>query len=190
VRRTLELIVNRVFRSRYGLALLLTVVVVSIVGSAQLLDAPADQEAVVLPPPPPPPAAGSPSPSATVDPSAGDDSVASSKAPPEPVTRPGTAKPIDVARAFAQAWLHHRDVTAEEWHASLLPHSTPDLSEKLADTDPAGVPADRITGELALIPHGKAFVEVTVPVDAGQLRLRLIAPEGQWLVDGVDWVRS
>jgi hypothetical protein len=188
VRRTLELIVNRVFRSRYGLALLLTVVVVSIVGSAQLLDAPADQEEAVVVPPPAPPAAGSPSP--TVDPSAGDDGVVSSKAPPEPVTKPGTAKPIDVARAFAQAWLHHRDVTADEWRAALLPHSTAELSEKLADTDPAGVPADRITGELALIPHGKTFVEVTVPVDGGQLRLRLISPEGRWLVDGVDWVRA
>jgi hypothetical protein len=181
VRRVLELIVNRVFRSRYGVALLLAVIVISIVGSAKLVGGTADQGGV-LPPPPSPPAV-------TVDPTTGDDGVVSPKPPPAPVTSPGTAKPVAVARAFTLAWLRHRDVTAEQWRAALLPHSTEALSGKLADVDPVGVPADRITGDLKIVPRGKAFVEVTVPVDSGLVRLRLVAPEGRWLVDGVDWER-
>jgi hypothetical protein len=189
LRRTLELIVNRVFRSRIGVAALLAVIVISIVGSAKLVGTSADGGAGVLPPPPPEP---TPTASATTtpDPAAGDDGVVSTKPPPAPVTSPGTAKPLAVARAFALAWLHHRDVTADQWRAGLLPHSTENLSANLADTEPVSVPADRITGDLALIPRGKSFVEVTVPVDSGRLRLRLIAPEGRWLVDGVDWSRS
>lgn len=181
MRRVLDLIVSRVLRSRYGVAFLLAVIVIGIVGSAKLVGAPADS-GLVLPPPPTTPAV-------TVDPTTGDDGVVSPKPPPPPDTSPGTAKPLAVARAFALAWLRHRDVTAEQWRAGLLPHSTQALSGKLSDTDPAGVPADRITGDLNLVPRGKAFVEVTVPVDSGLLRLRLVAPEGRWLVDGVDWER-
>jgi hypothetical protein len=184
VRRAVELIVNRVIRSRYGIALLLAVVVMSIVGSAKLIGTSAGLGgSTVVPPVPSRPAV-------TVDPSAGDDGVVSTRPPPSPVTSPGTAKPLDVARAFALAWLHHRNVTGDQWRAGLLPHSTEELIGKLAETDPVGVPANRITGDLALIPSGTAYAEVVVPVDSGQLRLRLIAPEGRWLVDGVDWQRA
>jgi hypothetical protein len=72
----------------------------------------------------------------------------------------------------------------------MLPHSTEDLTERLAESDPGGVPADRITGDLLMIPRGAEYVEVAVPLDSGRLLLRLIAPEGRWLVDGVDWERA
>jgi hypothetical protein len=181
VRRAVELLVNRIFRSRYGLAALLVVVVVSILGSAKLVAGPGRE---------PPPVGAPARPLVTVDPTTGDDGLTSPEPPPEPATGPRTAKPLAVARAFASAWLRHQDVSAEEWHAGLLPHSTEDLTERLAGVDPAGVPADRITGELAIIPRGADFVDVTVPVDSGRLLLRLIAPEGRWLVDGVDWERT
>ena len=182
MRRAVERVLSRVLRSRYGLAALLAVVVVAIVSSANLFAGPSDES---------PPAAGAPNrPIVTVDPTVGDDGLTTADPPPAPVTSPGRAKPLAVARAFASAWLDHRDVTADEWQAGLLPHSTPDLTEKLADTDPAAVPADRITGDLRLIPQGKEFAEVMVPVDSGRLVLRLIAPEGRWLVDGVDWERG
>ena len=55
--------------------------------------------------------------------------------------------------------------------------------------DPEGVPADRIVGRPALMPVGDGLVDAVVTVDTGKLRLRLIAPDGHWLVDGVDWER-
>lgn len=182
VRRTVELIVGRVLRSRLGVAALLAVVVVGVLSSARLVARPGDDSSVVV---------GAPDrPITTVDPTTGDDGLVSPKPPAEPVTRPGTAKPLAVARAFASAWLRHRDVTAQEWHEGLLPHATERLTEQLEGADPAGVPADRITGDLELIPRGGKYVEVAVPVDSGRLILRLIAPEGRWLVDGVDWERA
>jgi hypothetical protein len=34
------------------------------------------------------------------------------------------------------------------------------------------------------------LVDAVVTVDSGKLTLRLVAPEGRWLVDGVDWADS
>jgi hypothetical protein len=181
VRRAFEFFANRILRSRYGLALLLTGLVVLVVSGARLLGGgePADgglgpvQEDL-------------PSASATIG---VDDTVTSPAPPAAPVTSPGTAAPLAVAKAFAEAWVHH-NVTANAWYAALLPHATRELAAKLDGVDPARVPADRVTGEPTLVPRGSAFVEVTIPVDSGMLRLRLIAPEGRWLVDGVDWERG
>ncbi|HYN92778.1 MAG TPA: hypothetical protein VES42_02885 [Pilimelia sp.] len=182
MRRAIERFVLRVVGSRYGVAAVLAVLVLGILGSANLLAGPDREPAGV---------AGAPErPLVTADPTAGDDGVVASRPAPAPVTSPGTAKPLSVARAFALAWLDHRDVPADTWHAGMLPHSTEALSRKLAGVDPAGVPADRITGAPTLIPLAESVADVNVPIDAGTLRLRLVAPEGRWLVDGVDWVRA
>jgi hypothetical protein len=92
-----------------------------------------------------------------------------------------------VAYAFASAWADHRDVSAKQWHDRLLPHSTESLADKLADTDPAVIPAERVTGKPALVPISERLAEVRVATDSGELRLRLVAPQGRWLVDAVDW---
>jgi hypothetical protein len=182
LRRAVELAIGRILRSRYGLAALLAVVVVAVLGSARLVIGPADGS---------PPVVGAPrQPITTVDPHAGDDGLTSPRPPRSPAVSPGAAKPLAVARAFAAAWLRHRNVRADEWREGLLPHSTEALTEQLAESDPAGVPADRITGEPQLIPGGAEFADVAVPLDSGRLILRLIAPDGRWLVDGVDWERT
>jgi hypothetical protein len=173
VRRALELFTNRVLRSRYGLALLLAGTVLVILAGARLLGGDGNETTVLG-------SSDGGRPTATVDPTAGDDGVTSPQSPQQPVTSPGTARPQAVAEAFAAAWVHHQ-VSEQAWYGALLPHST---------SDPAGVPADRITGEPTLVPRGATFVEVHFPVDTGVLRLRLIAPDGRWLVDGVDWERA
>ena len=69
------------------------------------------------------------------------------------------------------------------------PLSTPELTEKLAGADPPGVPAEKVTGTPPSVPDA-VFAEVLVPLDSGQLRLELVAPDGRWLVDAVDWERE
>jgi hypothetical protein len=183
LRRAVEQAVGRVLRSRYGLAALLAIVVVGILGSARLVAGPFGGES--------PAVVGVPrEPITTADPRAGEDGLVSPKPPEPPAVSPGAARPLDVARAFAAAWLRHTGVSAAQWREGLLPHSTAALTGQLAEADPAGVPADRITGAPRLIPRGAEFVEVTIPLDAGRLLLRLISPEGRWLVDGVDWERT
>jgi hypothetical protein len=116
-----------------------------------------------------------------------DDGVASVPAPQPPSTSPGSATPQTVATKFATAWLRHTGVTAAAWRASLAALSTERLDGELADADPQTVPADRITGPVALTDHAASFVEADVPTDAGTLTLSLLATGGRWQVDAIDW---
>jgi len=181
MRRAIEFLVTGILRSRLGLALLLAVVILGIVGAAQLISGPSGGEPGLVGAPP--------SPITTADPTAGDDGLTSTD-DASPRTSPGAPAPEAVARSFATAWLTHRDVTAEQWHDALRPLSTAELAEKLSGVDPAGVPADRLTGEPVVIPRSDSLVEVALPVDSGELRLSLVAPDGRWRVDGVDWRRG
>jgi hypothetical protein len=52
------------------------------------------------------------------------------------------------------------------------------------------VPASRVLGRPGLVPISNTIVNAVVNVDSGKLTLRLVAPDGHWLVDGVDWDRS
>jgi hypothetical protein len=117
-----------------------------------------------------------------------DDGVVSPLPTVSPSVAEGAAPPTQVAKAFAESWLE-RTRTAQNWLAALRPHSTKQLLEQLEGVDPASVPASRITGEVSLITLSESAVQVIVPLDSGQLRLRLVGPDGHWFVDGVDWDR-
>jgi hypothetical protein len=179
MRRALEFVVTRVLRSRLGVALALTVVVFGIIGAAQLISGPGNPTLGL---------SNRPSqPITTVEPTAGDDGLVGTDTPPTPVTRPGALTPEQTADRFVTAWLGEPGMTAEQWHKNMRPLSTAALTEKLAGAEPAGVPAEQATDEVTLRPRTETFVEVLVPLDSGRLRLELVAPEGQWLVDAVDW---
>jgi hypothetical protein len=169
------------FRSRWGVALVLGVLVLAVVGVGRIFAGDGSDSPLI--------SAGSPAPALSVDP-ADEDSVISPGPPPMPTTSPGTAQPEAVAYAFAAAWVNHENVSAKAWHDRLVPNATTDLSELLADTDPADVPASRVIGRPELVPVGEGLVDAVVSVDSGKLTLRLVAPEGRWLVDGVDWADS
>ena len=186
MRRILQLVATSALRSRVGVAVVLLVVVFGVIGVARAVGGPDSGSEVYTAPE---------RPVATVEPTAGDDGVVESApgtdptAEPVVTVKPGTPAPLDVANAFAAAWLD-RDATPERWYAGLLPHATADLAERLAGVDPSGVPAERTTGPANIIPRGEQFLEMVYPLDVGNLRLRLVAPDGRWLVDGVDWERT
>jgi hypothetical protein len=182
VRRAVEFLFTRVLRSRLGIALGIAVLVLGVIGAARLVAGPLDPTAGL---------SNRPSrPITTVDPTSGDDGVISTVAPPSPVTRPGTPKPEQVVDRFVKAWLGGQGTTSEEWLATIRPLATPLLIEKLDGADPASVPAERTTGPATLRPRTESFVEAVVPLDTGRLRLELVAPDGRWLVDVVDWERA
>jgi hypothetical protein len=178
LRRTLELLLNRAFRSRWGIAVVLVVLVVGVVAVGRLFSAGTTRDPQL--------STATAGPAISVDP-AEQDSVISPAPPPSPTTSPGTAEPEAVAYAFASAWVDHRGVSADKWHSRLLPNATKALSDKLSGVDPRGVPADRVVGRPSLVPVGDGLADAVVTVDTGKLRLRLVAPDGHWLVDGVDW---
>ena len=179
--RILELGLNRIFRSRWGVGLVIAVLVLAVVGLGRAFAGSNSDRPLAN--------SSSPAPAISVDPN-DDDGVASSEAPPAPITSPGRAQPEAVAYAFASAWVDHQNVSAKAWHDGLVPNATKHLSDELKDVDPAGVPASRVLGRPGLIPINTTVVNAVVNVDSGKLSLRLVSPDGHWLVDGVDWSAS
>ncbi|MFG1774928.1 hypothetical protein ACGFIG_00655 [Micromonospora sp. NPDC049048] len=182
VRRAIEFLVTRVLRSRLGIAIGIAVLVFGIIGAARLVSGPGDPTSGLSNRPD--------RPITTVAPTAGDDGAFSTGAPPSPVTRPGELTPEQTAARFVTAWLGKPGITAERWQEDLRPLSTPALIDKLAGVDPSGVPAGQVNGDVTLRPRAENFVEVLVPLDTGRLRLELVAPDGRWLVDAVDWEQA
>lgn len=178
VPRTLELSLNRIFRSRWGVAIVILVLVLAVVGIGRVFSGGKNDNPVV--------SGASPATVASVDPSDEDGEVAS-EAPPSPSTGPGRAEPEAVAYAFASAWVDHQNITSKAWRDQLLPNSTQKLATELRGVDPAGVPADRVIGRPNVAPISSGLVNAVVTTDSGKLSLRLVAPDGHWLVDGIDW---
>ncbi|MGX6603871.1 hypothetical protein ACWKSP_17250 [Micromonosporaceae bacterium Da 78-11] len=178
--RILELGLNRIFRSRWGVATVILLIVLAVVALGRLFADGSDSGNR------PSLSTGSPAPAISIDPS-DDDSVIDSGPPPSPSTSPGRAQPEAVAYAFASAWVDHKDVSPKTWRNQLLPNATKSLADELSGVDPAGVPADRVLGRPSLVPVSETVVTADVTMDSGKLSLRLIAPDGHWLVDGIDW---
>ncbi|GAB2582438.1 hypothetical protein Aab01nite_59830 [Paractinoplanes abujensis] len=176
--RSLELGLNRIFRSRWGVAVVLAVIVLAIIGIGRLFADGNDS--------PPPLGNASPGPTVSVDPKQ-DDSIIDTEPPPSPSTTPGRAQPEAVSYAFASAWADHQNVTPKAWRAQLLPNSTSKLADELDGVDPSSVPADRVIGRPSLVPVSATVVNAVVTMDTGKLSLRLISPDGHWRVDGIDW---
>ncbi len=178
VPRTLELGLNKVFRSRWGVAIVIFVIVIAVVGLGRAFSGGKNGNPLV--------GGASPAAVASVDPSDDDGQVAS-EAPPTPSTGPGRAEPEAVAYAFASAWVDHKNITSKTWRDQLLPNSTQKLANELRGVDPAGVPADRVIGRPNVAAISSSLVNAVVTMDSGKLSLRLVAPDGHWLVDGIDW---
>jgi len=171
----------RFLGTRYGLALIGVVLVVVVVSVARAMGGSRPVDSVGAPPPLSSPTASS---------ELGDDSVATSEAPPVATSIPGAPPPDAVAVDFTHAWLRSKGVTSAQWVKGLQPYITPRLLDQYKDADPASVPADSIRGPAQVRVRDSLLVEVDVPVTPGTLKLRLLVANGRWLVDGVSWERS
>ena len=171
-------------RSRWGVALVLSVIVLSAVGIARLVGD--DSTPSTFPPGNLSEQTGEPPSGSSYGP---DDGVVSALPSVSPSVTKGAAPPAEVAMAFAKSWLM-RTRTAKSWLDALRPDSTQQLLEQLQDVDPQNVPATRITGDVSLVTLSESAVQAIIPLDSGQLRLRLVGPDGHWFVDGIDWDRQ
>jgi hypothetical protein len=181
MQRAFQTLVRTILRSRWAAAAALMVLIVAIVALARLLSGPAPNRTLD--------AGNQPAPTISVDP-LGDDSVISPEPPPSPTSLPGTPPPAAVAYAFAADWADTAGVAAKEWRDRLRPHTTEKLAAELADTDPTGMPVERVTGEPTVVALSEGVVEARVKTTNGELRLQLIAPEKRWLVDAINWQRQ
>jgi hypothetical protein len=174
--------VLRLLGSRYGMAIGLLVLIALVVGGGKLIRGGGTSQPLIV--------TGSPAAIAPTVSELPDDGLTSPGATPGPSTSAGAPGPTTIASDFANAWLNHATVTADQWYKAVTKYATTNLAGKLKQVDPAGVPADKITGDVALIFHSPSYVDAQVPADGGVITLRLLATSGRWLVDGVDWQRS
>jgi hypothetical protein len=184
--------VLRVLGSRYGMALVLLVLVLAAVGVARAVSDHSPASPVVAPPPTTGASgvgASGPDASAGSSEALSDDSVNGSESPQAPIVSPGADAPEVVALKFANAWLRTKGVSSAAWLKGMQPYLTQRVIDLLADTSPEKVPATDVRGPVELGTRSATLVEANVPVNPGTLRLRLIVNKGRWLVDSVDWER-
>jgi hypothetical protein len=129
-----------------------------------------------------------PSPSnSSTDPSAPAGAAVPGTTPPTSVdSRARASESVTrVATAFAQAW-SSSGRTQQEWTRGIQPFVTPALAAGLAQTDPARVPATKVTGEAVLIQASATSAHVRVPTDGGSIVVTLKrAGSGPWQVSDV-----
>jgi len=114
---------------------------------------------------------------------------ATSKAAPPAVTTtpPSSAPPapeaLNVANAWARAWVNHPPgMTSDEWVAQLAPLTTDEFIPQLRTVDPANIPSTAVTGPPTPTSSTARAVELNIPTDGAVLHLTLVAtPEG-WRV--------
>src|SRR5690349_12166828 len=173
--------VLRLLGTRYGIGLILAVVILGVVGVAKAFVGNRTPEVPIGPVVSPISTAASP------DASLGDDSVDdTSSAVPGSSLSPNALAADKVAAKFMAAWLKHTGLSGDQWRAALKPNATAALLDKLKDTDPADVPADSLIGQVQIVSQG-AITAVDAPVNGGTVHLRLVIVKGRWQVDGVDW---
>lgn len=125
----------------------------------------------------------------------GSDSAATSTEQPAPgQSAPTTASTprTDAATVAAveamTAYVQHHDDEATWWNG-LSPYLSPEAKFVIEGTDPAQIPATRITGDAIATPASASSVSVLIPTDAGQYRLDMITrgddgTAGVWVVSG------
>jgi hypothetical protein len=90
-----------------------------------------------------------------------------------------------LATVFAQAW-SSSGRSPQEWTRGIQPLVTPALATGLAQTDPARVPATKVTGEASLLTASATRAAVKVPTDGGGIVVTLRrTPAGPWRVSDV-----
>jgi hypothetical protein len=137
---------------------------------------PGDEPSSVPSPPPSEVAEGTSGPQA---PAAGTDAFSSDPAAGDP----GVAAQ-QAAAEFVAAWARP-DLDASTWQAGLAPHTSPQLLQSLADTDPANLPAVTVSGEPVRVAANAEAGVFDVPTTGEFVRVHVQLIEGTWVATDV-----
>ena len=120
-----------------------------------------------------------PSPDTATPPTTG---PASSLTPPTsaaPTATPAKDSPVRVATLFVTAWTKTGNGD-QAWMAGMKPWATDKLIASMSGTDPAQVPATKVTGDAALTRTQAGAATVSVPTDGGRIAVQLLQQGGTW----------
>jgi hypothetical protein len=115
-------------------------------------------------------------------------STTTKASPPAVTTTPPSSAPVapeavNVASAWARAWVHHPPgMTTEDWVAQLAPLTTEEFIPQLHTVDPANIPSSAVTGPPTPTSSTARAVELNIPTDGAVLHLTLIATPQGWRV--------
>jgi len=107
-----------------------------------------------------------------------------SNLPPRPTYNAPAGPVVAAASAFVEAWASHQPMGS--WYPRVSTLATTRFATGLKSTDPANVPASRVTGPGALLASTDGATQVFVPTDAGQVIVTLVPAGSHWLADGVE----
>jgi hypothetical protein len=102
-------------------------------------------------------------------------------ATPRPAASDGAQKAAATALAFTQAWADHARPAAQ-WLAAVSRYADPEFAAQLRSTDPANVPASKVTGAPHPVAVYFASASVEVPTDAGTVVVALVSDGRTWRV--------
>ncbi|GGM64496.1 hypothetical protein GCM10012275_38870 [Longimycelium tulufanense] len=103
-------------------------------------------------------------------------------APPPAAPAP---EALTVAENWAKGWVNHpAGMTTEQWLEQLRPYTTEEYLTVMGTVDPANVPATKVTGRATALEATASSVQVTLPTDAGDLQILVIASPSGWRVAG------
>jgi hypothetical protein len=103
---------------------------------------------------------------------------------PRPPVPGATQQVASTAVAFTRAWADHNR-PATEWWARVSRYADPELAAQLKTTDPANVPASKVTGPPHPVAVYYASASVEVPTDAGTVVVALVSDGHRWLVTDI-----
>lgn len=103
---------------------------------------------------------------------------------------PPVAQAPGIAARFAALWARP-GISAERWRREISPLCEPGFAARLSRTDPAAIPASRITGPPVVVPNSQLTLRsYTVATDSGVLRVTVAALDGKWRVTTNDFQRA
>ena len=100
----------------------------------------------------------------------------STTAAPSPAAK---GSPVQVATGFVTAWATTHG-GEQAWLAGMKPWATDKLISSLKGTNPAQVPATKVTGDAALTSTQPGAATVSVPTDGGRVAVGLVQASGTW----------
>ncbi|HEV2779585.1 MAG TPA: hypothetical protein VGX25_09310 [Actinophytocola sp.] len=100
-----------------------------------------------------------------------------------PTPAPPSPKALEVATAWAKAWVNHPPgTTVEQWLNGLRSYTTEEQLAVMGSVDLERIPATEVTGPAVATNSYTSSVEVTVPTNGGTLSITVINTSLGWRV--------